>query len=228
MEKIEFEPIGRCHTCYKEKFGIPRQSGLVPSSQGKIKLQKQFAREEALRGLKSFSHLIIYFFAHKVKTSRSLSVRPPRLGGNEKVGCFASRSPFRPNAICHSIVKLEDIKEDVIYFSNHDILDGSPVLDIKPYIPEWDIFNDASNGWLAKTSDPKIVTVRFATDSSTPDNLKPLLTEVLSLDPTPRSHPKAEYTFFIDEYEVKIEYLNEVIVVKNAKKLGHPPAPYTR
>lgn len=183
---LRINPIGIAKTCFTDKFGIPRQAGLAPSAWGQIELSPPFNREEALRGIETFSHLYIFFHSHKSQGS-NLAVRPPKLGGNTKMGVFATRSPFRPNPICLSLVKLEKVDKDkgVIYFSNHDILNESPVVDIKPYIPKWDSINEASNGW---TGDEKLVqtmNVTFCSQIKCNEKLKNLIKEVLSHDPRP-------------------------------------------
>lgn len=158
---IRFKPLGVLHTCYKEKFGIPRQPNLV-AAPGKLVFNQEFAREEAVRGLEGFSHLWVIFLFHDLagKTSADKSgpcrvwspmVRPPRLGGNKKVGVFASRSPFRPNPIGMSPVRLESLeiteKGPVLHLSGVDILDKTMVLDIKPYLPYSDAIPDAMTGF---------------------------------------------------------------------------------
>ena len=133
-------------------------------------------------------------------------MRPPRLGGNKKLGVFATRSPFRPNQICHSVVKLDRIENGVIHFSNHDILDQTPVLDIKPYIPEWDIFEDANSGWI-KEDIPRLK-VNFNLVEPLDKELKLLIQEVLCLAPQPRyqlSEDK-DYAFKLKRHEIKVTY----------------------
>ena len=160
--KFQFQPIGIINTCFKEKFGIPRQSNLVKDAPGVLTFKKEFARPEAVRGLEGFSHIWVIFVFHAninkdtnvaeaVKNSWSPMVRPPRLGGNKKVGVFASRSPFRPNPIGMSCVKLESIeltqKGPILNLSGVDLLDDTPVLDIKPYVPKFDVRQVDKAGW---------------------------------------------------------------------------------
>ena len=200
------KPIGICHTCYEEKFIIPRQSGVSPHSKGVLKLDSPFNKEEALRGLNEFSHLFIFWIPHHSEEKKSLTVRPPRLGGNKRVGVFATRSPFRPNPICHSVVKLEKIEDGNIYFSNHDILDQTPVIDIKPYIPEWDVFNNANSGWVKK--DIEELPVEFQFDKPLDNDLKSLIQELLKLGPQPRYklNEKNSYGFKLSGHEIKATY----------------------
>ena len=200
-------PIGICHTCFDEKFPIPRQPGLAPSSDGYLELYAPFNREEALNGLSDFSHIFIYWKSESVLTEDKLTVRPPRLGGNKKLGVFATRSPFRPNQICHSVVKLEEIADGKIFFSNHDILTGTEVFDIKPYIPEWDIVREANSGWL--TPDENLACkVEFNESISIDKRLKSLIHELLRLTPQPRYKidQKNDYAFKLKSHEIKASY----------------------
>lgn len=200
-------PIGKAITCYDDKFSIPRQSGLAPHSFGHIELKKKFRREEALRGLDSFSHLFLTWSPHQNNPQdNKLTVRPPRLGGNNKVGVFASRSPFRPNPICHSVVEFVRIEKFAIHFKNHDILDQTPILDIKPYIPEWDAFPSATSGWASENL--KKIEVKFCDSIQIDENFKTLIKEVLSLGPQPQYQlSKANnYGFRLNQHEVKVNY----------------------
>lgn len=220
---MEIKVIGHVSSCFKEKFGIPRQSGQAPSSFGNLALIAPYNREEALRGLETFSHMIITWAPHIAKENTSLTVKPPRLGGNKKIGVFASRSPFRPNAICSSIVKIEkiDFEKAQIYFSNHDLLDGTPVLDIKPYIPQWDIFEDAHNGWISDYPESKM-SVTFKDSFEITKQDKELIKELLSLDPKPRyQSDKKSYVMQIENLDVQFTYLNaQEVQVTNILKLS--------
>ncbi len=153
---MEFSAIGCVHTCFKEKFCIPRQANLVKQAPGKLVFFPEFAREEAVRELDGFSHIWLLFCFHRSldkdgNRTWSPMVRPPRLGGNQKVGVFASRSPFRPNPIGMSCVRLESVemtdKGPVLHLSGVDLLDQTPVLDIKPYLPYSDVVEDARDGF---------------------------------------------------------------------------------
>ncbi len=155
MEKTErkIEAIAYIHTDFKEKFGIPRQSGLVPSLIGKIVFEPKYRNADALRGIDGFSHLwLIFDFSLAHKDEWSPTVRPPRLGGNERMGVFATRSPFRPNNIGLSSVKLERVERSdgegmCLIVSGADLLDMTPIYDIKPYIPYADCHEDATGGY---------------------------------------------------------------------------------
>ncbi|MFO7714259.1 tRNA (N6-threonylcarbamoyladenosine(37)-N6)-methyltransferase TrmO [Desulfosarcina sp.] len=155
MDKdFTFHPIGIIHSCFSEKFGIPRQPGLVPAARATLEILPPYDREEAFRGLKDFSHLWLVFVFHGIdKRKWQPTVRPPRLGGNTRIGVFATRSGFRPNPIGMSSVVLEDVRRDrkklVLELSGIDVLDQTPVLDIKPYLPYADIIPGAVGGFAA-------------------------------------------------------------------------------
>ena len=159
---MEIKPIAHIYTDFKEKFGIPRQSGLVKGLVGRIVFTPEFRYPEALREMESFSHLwLIWLFSEAVDGGWRPTVRPPRLGGNKRVGVFASRAPYRPNNLGLSCVKLDSIDYDcpdgpVIIVSGIDILDGTPIFDIKPYIPVADCHPEASEGYTAYTKEYSI------------------------------------------------------------------------
>jgi tRNA-Thr(GGU) m(6)t(6)A37 methyltransferase TsaA len=150
--QFEFQPIGIIHSCFKEKFGIPRQSRLIPEAEARLEILPPYNRVEAFRELTDYSHLWILFVFHaSVRDDWKPTVRPPRLGGNRRVGVFASRSPVRPNPIGLSVVDL--IKIDLsqnsvnLHIAGVDLLDATPVLDIKPYLPYVDAIPDAKGGY---------------------------------------------------------------------------------
>ena len=153
--------IARIYTDFKEKFGIPRQSALT-ESRGKIVFEKQFRNPDSLRGIEGYSHLwMIWQFSESIRENWSPTVRPPRLGGNRRVGVFATRSPYRPNPIGLSSVKLEAIKKEtglgtVIYVKGADMLDGTPIYDIKPYIAYTDSHPDAISGFAEEIFGKKL------------------------------------------------------------------------
>ena len=147
--------IARIHTDFPTKFGIPRQSGIIPSLQGRIVFEPEYRIPEAVRGLEDFSHIwLLWKFSEAVRDSWSPTVRPPRLGGNVRKGVFATRSPFRPNPIGLSSVRLEKIDIDpnlgpVLYVSGADLMDGTPIYDIKPYIAYTDSHPEAVSGFAS-------------------------------------------------------------------------------
>ena len=133
--------IGKIHTDFPEKFGVPRQSGIIKGLKGKIVFEKEYQNEQAFRGLEGFSHIwVIWQFSKAIREDWSPTVKPPRLGGNKRMGVFATRSPFRPNPIGLSCLKLDSIVKDekdgiVLNVSGIDMMDGTPIYDIKPYLP---------------------------------------------------------------------------------------------
>ena len=153
---MEIKPIAHIKTDFKEKFGIPRQSGIINKIKGEIVFEKQFRNPDALRGIEEYSHLwLIFDFSKNHRENWSPTVRPPRLGGNKKVGVFDTRSPFRPNNLGLSCVKLEGIKNDeklgnILVVSGVDLLDNTPIYDIKPYIPYCDCKLDAKGSFAEK------------------------------------------------------------------------------
>lgn len=156
-ESVEIRPIAHIRTDFSEKFGIPRQSGLVEALTGRIVFAPAYRDPSAFRGLEAFSHIwLIWHFSEAVRDTFSPTVRPPRLGGNTRVGVFATRSPFRPNHMGLSCVRLDRIDYEaqdgpVLYVSGVDMLDGTPIFDVKPYIPVADCRPDASEGYTAET-----------------------------------------------------------------------------
>jgi tRNA-Thr(GGU) m(6)t(6)A37 methyltransferase TsaA len=215
---VALKTIGICETCFNEKLLIPRQSGLVPSSYGTIKMQPPFNRSECMRELSGFSHLILTWISET--PGEKMVVKPPRLGGNKTVGVFASRSPFRPNPICSSIVELKNINHEGIHFSNHDLLDGTKLIDIKPYIPEWDSFDAATSGWVSCHPE-QTWPVEFRAELKLPATLREILEQSLKLNPLPRYKTKAEdYGVLIADHEVKFSFSpSEGFFVHSARKL---------
>jgi len=188
------KPIGIIRSCYGEKFGIPRQPGLVCSATATLELLPPYNTEEALRGLDEFSHVwILFVFHHATRDSWKATVRPPRLGGNERIGVFASRSNFRPNPIGLSVVELLAVDGTVIKLGGGDFLDGTPVLDIKPYIPYVDSVPDA-HGAFADRAPERINLVEFAPDAERTAQqlqnqarpaLKEIIRDMLAYNPRP-------------------------------------------
>ncbi len=195
--EYRYRAIGVVHSCFKEKFGIPRQAGLVPAARGTLELFEPFNRREYLEGLEGFSHIWLQYVLHAaVMTSHRSKVRPPRLGGNQRVGVFGTRSNFRPNPIGLSLVTLEGITFDGgarLQLKGIDLLDQTPVLDIKPYVPYADCCPEAVGGFAGER--PQVVLmVRFASPvramlrrmrASEKRQLTRLLVQVLRLDPRP-------------------------------------------
>lgn len=219
---MQFEIIAHVRTCYGEKFGVPRQPGLVDQAWGELVFEPRFRNEDSLRGLEVFSHLWLVFIFHQaVRDDWKPTVRPPRLGGNEKVGVFASRSPFRPNSIGLSCVRLEKIdlehkNSPVLHLRGVDLVDGTPLLDIKPYIPYSDSLPQASGGFAPKA--PSVLDVEWRHGSG--DHLcmetKALIRHTLALDPRPAFQDEESgrtYGCLIDGWNVKWCVHNGCIVI---------------
>ena len=161
----KFEPVAVVHSCFAEKFAIPRQPLLAPAATATLELLPPYDQPEALEGLEGVSHLWLLFVFHAAgHGSKHLRVRPPRLGGNQRIGVFASRAPHRPNPIGQSVVRLEGIVDGRLLLSGVDLLDGTPVLDIKPYVPYADAIGDAHNSLAPAPPAP----IKRTSSSSTP------------------------------------------------------------
>lgn len=192
MEEMAMKVIARIHTDFSDKFGIPRQSGLVPELEAMIEFLPEFRNADTVRGLDGFSHLwLIWQFSKAVRNTWSPTVRPPRLGGNKRIGVFATRSPFRPNAIGLSCVKLIKIEKEtdqgpLLYVSGADLLDGTPIFDIKPYLSYSDSIPDAMGGFTDLSKD-YILDVDCPSDllAKIPEEKRTALLGVLSHDPRP-------------------------------------------
>ena len=223
--------IARIHTDFPTKFGIPRQSGIIPSLQGKIVFESEYRNAEAVRGLEEFSHIwLLWEFSEAVRDSWSPTVRPPRLGGNVRKGVFATRSPFRPNPIGLSSVRLEKVDIDpqlgpVLYVSGADLMDGTPIYDIKPYIAYTDSHPDAVSGF-ASTPAEYLLDVDFpeALLQQVPEKQRESLIEVLAHDPRPQyqDDPKRVYGMEFGGMEVKFKVEGcRLVVVQIEASQGH-------
>lgn len=184
--------IAHIHTEFPEKFGIPRQSGLVDSLKAQIIFEPEYRNPDALRGLDEFSHLwLIWQFSKAVRSSWSPTVRPPRLGGNTRMGVFATRSPFRPNPIGLSSVRLERVElhtpnGPVIHVAGADLMDGTPIYDIKPYLPSADSHPDALGGFTSTNEwHPLTVSISDELLSAVPEEHRAGLIGTLEQDPRP-------------------------------------------
>ena len=204
--------IARIHTDFPTKFGIPRQSGIIDSLQGRIVFEPEYRNAEAVRGLEEFSHIwLIWEFSEAVRDSWSPTVRPPRLGGNVRKGVFATRSPFRPNPIGLSSVKLERVEIDpklgpILLVSGADLMDGTPIYDIKPYIAYTDSHPDAVSGFASKPAE-YLLEIDFPETllQKVPECQRESLIAVLQHDPRPQYHddPERVYGMAFGGIEVK-------------------------
>jgi tRNA-Thr(GGU) m(6)t(6)A37 methyltransferase TsaA len=198
VTRFEFEPIGYVTSCFKEKFGIPRQPGLIPEARGELQIVPPYNHPDAFRELTDYSHVWLTFVFHaNLRQQWKPTVRPPRLGGNQRVGVFASRSPFRPNPLGLSVVRLDRLelesKRVTLYLSGIDLMDGTPVLDVKPYIPYADSIIEARSGY-AQTAPTEEYEIRFSPaaeqtletlPSEEAEPLRHLIRHILALDPRP-------------------------------------------
>ncbi len=216
--------IAKIHTPFHEKFGIPRQSGLADVP-GEIVFEKEYRNPDALRGLAEFSHLwLIFSFSESIREEFSPTVRPPRLGGNKRMGVFATRSPFRPNPIGLSCVRLERIEQTergpVILVRGADLLDGTPILDIKPYLPLADCHPEATGGFAEGVQDYAL-RVDIPTDIEAAIAAEDLsvIREILSEDPRPsyQSDPERIYHMDYDHYSLSFRVADGVLTVTDMK-----------
>ena len=220
--------IARIRSDFSSKFGIPRQSGLVDDLTSTIIFEPEFRNPEALRGLEDFSHLwIIWQFSKAVKEGWSPTVRPPRLGGNTRMGVFATRSPFRPNEIGLSSVRILGIEHTaqhgtVIHVAGADLLDGTPIFDIKPYIPYCDSHPDASGGFT-QSADAFLLDVVFPQDllQKIPEEKRSALLGVLSHDPRPsyQNDPTRQYGLPFAGFDIHFTVEEKSLIVKDVIKL---------
>ena len=227
MEAVNIKPIARMRSDFPSKFGIPRQSGLVQELRSTIVFEPEFRNPDTLRGLEDFSHLwLIWQFSEAVRTNWSPTVRPPRLGGNTRMGVFATRSPFRPNNLGLSCVRLlgtEQTSEGmVIHVAGADLMDGTPIFDIKPYIPYSDCHPDALGGFTATAGD-FLLKVDFPEDllKQLPEGKQEAAQAVLSHDPRPsyQRDPERVYGLPFAGFDIRFTVKDDTLTVQEVKKL---------
>lgn len=228
METVTTKIIARIKSDFPSKFGIPRQSGLVEELQSTIIFEPEYRNSEALRGLEEYSHIwLIWQFSKAVRDDWSPTVRPPRLGGNTRMGVFATRSPFRPNAIGLSSVRVLGLEQTseygtVIHVSGADLMDGTPIFDVKPYIPYSDCHSNATGGFTDSAED-FLLTVEFPEDllSIIPQNKRSALTGVLSHDPRPsyQHDPERIYGLSFAGYNIQFTVQDKILRVVNVTSL---------
>lgn len=235
MAQYNFSSIGIVHSCYKEKFGIPRQPALVTSS-ATIEIEPAYANDEAFRELESFSHIWVIFVFHGIANEKWKStVRPPRLGGNKRIGVFASRSMFRPNPVGLSVVELKSVERKgnkiILNISGGDFLDATPVIDIKPYIPYADSIATAKSGYAVEKPAVKLQVVfseeadiEITSAENKYPKLKNIIVEILQLDPRPAyqgtKQIKNEFAIKLYEYDVKWRVENKYVIVMSLTLLN--------
>ncbi|HXH02747.1 MAG TPA: tRNA (N6-threonylcarbamoyladenosine(37)-N6)-methyltransferase TrmO [Candidatus Competibacteraceae bacterium] len=213
-----FQPIGLVRSCFLDKFGVPRQPGLAPAARGELWLLPPYDRREAFVGLEAFSHLwLIFVFHHIPARAWQPTVRPPRLGGNRRLGVFATRSTHRPNPIGLSVVRFEGIVDDDqglrLRLAGVDLVDGTPVLDIKPYVPYADSLLEASGGFAETAPEP--LPVRFSEqaeaqcrdyEARSGRELRLLIEQVLALDPRPAYQRDPERLYGVRLWELDVRW----------------------
>ena len=216
--------IARIHNAFDEKFGVPRQSGLAEEVISTIVFEEEFRAAEALRGIEEFSHLwLIWAFDRAERETWSPTVRPPRLGGNKRVGVFATRSPFRPNAIGLSCVRLLGVEKTpeghVLKVAGADLVNGTPIYDIKPYLPYADCKPDATGGFTDETV-KRTVEVRFSGETlkQLTEDERRELTAILKEDPRPayQEDPEREYAFSFGGKNIRFKVAGGVLTVLEA------------
>lgn len=215
--------VAKIHTEFPEKFGIPRQSGLVPSLRGEIRFEGEFRNPDAVRGIEEYSHLwLLWGFSKAKRDVISLTVAPPRLGGKKRKGVFATRSPFRPNSIGLSSVRLEEVRyeegEPVLIVSGADLLDDTPIYDIKPYLPYTDSHPEADGGF-GETHSGERIEVVFSENlkQKLPEEMQQTVFEVLSQDPRAAYHKKPDYIYGMNfaGYDIRFTVKDGVLTVED-------------
>lgn len=211
LSEFELKTIATIKNGYKEKFGVPRQSGLTPSVESQIVFEYDFRDENMIRGIESFSHLWLIWGFSQNNGEWSPTVRPPKLGGNKRMGVFATRSPYRPNSLGLTVVKLNEIKESeygkVLVVSGADLVDGTPIFDIKPYLPYVDFVPQAIGGFSDEhKNDFYNVVFVDGKDILLKENEKTELTEILALNPRPTYQNDCERIYGMDYKDLAVKF----------------------
>lgn len=218
---MEIHPIAYFESPLKTKFGIPRQSGLAPMLTGRIVFEPPYRKAEAVRGMEDFDYLwLVWGFSANSDAKKSLTVRPPRLGGNRRLGVFATRSPFRPNNLGLSCVRLDHLEDNaelgpVIHVLGADLMDRTPIYDIKPYVAYADAHPDARSGFVDDTVwEPLSVELPQSLASKVPADSVEVLKSVLAQDPRPRYHDDPERVYGMPFLDLDIRFKVEKSVLK--------------
>lgn len=223
---MNIKVIARMRSLFPTKYGIPRQSGLSGNLRSTIIFEPEFRNDDALRGIEFYSHLwLIWGFSENVRDSWSPTVRPPRLGGNVRVGVFASRSTFRPNALALSSVRFESLEKTakygtVIHVLGADLMDGTPIFDIKPYLSFTDSHPDACNGFAGSVQSHSLrVHIPSKYEDMLDEGMRGTLTEILSQDPRPgyQHDPERIYGFKFSGFEIRFRVVDEDLEVIEIK-----------
>lgn len=219
-DSLFIEPIAYIKNGYKEKFGVPRQSGLAPSVKSVIEFCEEYRDENCVRDIEQYSHLWLIWGFSKNEKQWSPTVRPPRLGGNKRVGVFATRSPFRPNSLGLSCVKLESVEDSnkgkILVVSGGDLADGTPIYDIKPYLPYVDCIENATGGFSEEhKNDSVYVEIPEEIKAKLTKEQTENITELLVLDPRPSYQNDEEriYGLAFGDLQIKFKYQENKITV---------------
>ena len=219
--------IARIYNDYTSKFGVPRQSGLVENEHSVIVFEPEFRNPEALRGIEEFNYLwLIWEFSEFSDAEWSPTVRPPRLGGNKRMGVFATRSPHRPNPVGLTAVRLEKVSEikgqgNVLYVSGADLMNGTPIYDIKPYLLYADCKPDANNGFVSGENSLLEVEISDELMARVPDEKAEILINVLAQDPRPRyiNDPEREFGMSFAQLNIKFKVSGNKLIVTEIEEI---------
>ena len=222
MSEHAISPVARIRSDFPTKFGIPRQAGVVEELRATVVFEPEYRSDEALRGIEAYSHLwLIWQFSENLREGWSPTVRPPRLGGNTRMGVFATRSPFRPNALGLSCVRLLAVEKEaglgsVLHVAGADMMDGTPIYDIKPYIPYTDCHPDAASGFAPHSGETLSVSFLPEAEQAVPPDKLAALRGVLANDPRPRyQHDGRLYSLEFAGMEIKFTVSGEVLTVQS-------------
>ena len=227
LTSVPMAIIARIHTDFPAKFGVPRQSGLIDALEAEIVFEKEYRRPEAFRGLENYSHLwLLWHFSEAARADWSPTVRPPRLGGNRRMGVVATRSPFRPNAIGLSAVRLLGVEQTadrgpVLRVAGADLMDGTPIFDVKPYLPYADAHADATGGFTDEVAFQSLkVDCPAELFALVPEAKREALLRVLASDPRPHYQSDAErlYGFGFAGMEVKFTVADGTLTVRRVEQ----------
>lgn len=227
MEHV-IRPIARMHSDFSGKFGIPRQAGIVEQLESIVVFEPEYRVSEALRGIEGFSHLwLIWQFSENLRDDWSPTVRPPRLGGNQRLGVFATRSPFRPNALGLSCVRLLAVEDreglgKVLRVGGADLMDGTPIFDIKPYVPYADCKENATGGFAPDAGESLKVAYAPGVASILPEGKLEALTAVLARDPRPRYQhdPERLYAMEFAGFTLRFTVDGRLLTVREAEPMA--------
>ena len=227
MKEYTLRPVAHIESDFPEKFGIPRQAGIVGELRARVVFEEGFRDSEALRGIEGFSHLwLIWQFSGAVRDGWSPTVRPPRLGGNVRMGIFATRSPFRPNALGLSCVRLLGVEKDpekgtVLLVGGADLMDGTPIWDVKPYVPYADCHPEAAGGFAPDAGKRLSVEMAPELEERVPEEKRAALRGVLANDPRPRyqDDPERVYAMSFAGLTVRFRADGETIKVTEVERI---------